>query len=126
MTDNIWKPEFEILVKRIVEETLWISIRGKNLKDAERRALKKINNDDEFFYQHEDSIRIHEPYDWEIDRSFCCLDCGIDTLRNKEYPLMLKNEIWEQIVPGGNGMLCQSCIEKRLGRTLTPDDKMVI
>jgi hypothetical protein len=36
----------------------------------------------------------------------------------------IKNELWRQIVPRsqGHGMLCHGCIQRRLGRALTPED----
>jgi hypothetical protein len=58
------------------------------------------------------------------DDSFRCLDCNTSTLSNKEYPLMLQDELWLSIVPNGIGMLCKSCMEQRLGRKLTKADFM--
>ena len=53
--------------------------------------------------------------------SCVCMDCRVNTMDTDEY-YMLKEEIWLFIVPGDRGMLCVSCVEKRLDRKLTPDD----
>ena len=53
--------------------------------------------------------------------SFLCLDCGVDTgAIDEDY--MVTHELWARVNPGGDGMLCIGCLEKRLGRELTPDD----
>jgi len=51
-----------------------------------------------------------------------CLDCGFDTIAIGEY-YSVHPEIWAQtgISPSG-GMLCISCLENRLGYTLTSND----
>jgi hypothetical protein len=51
-----------------------------------------------------------------------CLDCGVDTFAIREYPYKLRDELWHAIVPGGDGMLCKSCVSVRLGRPLTRKD----
>ena len=53
--------------------------------------------------------------------SFLCLDCGVDTGSIDQY-YRVTNELWARVNPGGDGMLCIGCLEKRLGRELTPDD----
>jgi hypothetical protein len=56
--------------------------------------------------------------------SFLCLDCGVDTgAIDEEY--RVTNELWARVNPGGEGMLCIGCLEKRLGRELTPDDFLI-
>lgn len=50
-----------------------------------------------------------------------CMDCDVHTVDIDEY-YMLKKEIWLSIVPEDRGMLCISCVDKRLGRKLTPED----
>jgi hypothetical protein len=56
------------------------------------------------------------------DRSwFLCLDCGVDTRAIDEY-YIVTHELWARANPDGAGMLCVGCLEKRLGRELTPDD----
>lgn len=51
-----------------------------------------------------------------------CLDCDIDTFEIGEY-YMLKDPVWEEAVPDDDlGMLCIGCIEKKLGRELSPED----
>ena len=49
--------------------------------------------------------------------SLLCLDCGVDTIAIDEY-YMVTHELWAN----SDGMLCIGCLEKRLGRELTPDD----
>jgi hypothetical protein len=56
--------------------------------------------------------------------SFDCLDCGVHTRRIDEF-YMVTNEVWNSVCTNpsdANGMLCVGCIERRLGRTLKPDD----
>lgn len=50
-----------------------------------------------------------------------CMDCNINTMDTDEY-YMLKNEVWLFVVPKDKKMLCVGCVEKRLGRELTPED----
>lgn len=49
------------------------------------------------------------------------MDCGVDTGKINEY-YMLVDEVWYSVHDSGEGMLCIGCIEKRLGRELTPAD----
>lgn len=55
-----------------------------------------------------------------------CMDCNRDTGARglKEYPLMLRDEVWLGITAetGGAGVLCRMDIEQRLGRPLTQAD----
>ena len=37
---------------------------------------------------------------------FNCMDCQRNTAALEEYPYMLQDELWNSIVPGGEGMLC--------------------
>ena len=54
--------------------------------------------------------------------SFNCMDCGKNTSQSREY-YMLKNNIWRSICPVDyRGMLCLTCVEKRLGRALVLSD----
>lgn len=52
-----------------------------------------------------------------------CMDCGIDSDAIGEF-YMVKREVWATAVPTfeRDGMLCIGCLEKRLGRELTPKD----
>ena len=50
-----------------------------------------------------------------------CLDCGVDILEIKEF-YMIHDELWAQINPQLEGLLCIGCVEKRLGRKLKPED----
>jgi hypothetical protein len=56
------------------------------------------------------------------------MDCKRDTGARglKEYPLMLRDEVWLSIAgeTGGAGVLCRADMERRLGRPLTADDMM--
>ena len=52
--------------------------------------------------------------------SFICLDCKIDTDEINEY-YMIQHTLWENHVKS-DGMLCISCLEKRLGRSLVRND----
>jgi hypothetical protein len=61
-------------------------------------------------------------YRWQlVVCDWRCLDCGINTDAIDEY-YMLQNEVWAQVNPGIDGQLCISCVEHRLGRTLTAAD----
>lgn len=61
-------------------------------------------------------------YRWELLVSdWRCLDCRINTDAIDEY-YMLRNEVWEEANPEIDGQLCISCVERRLGRTLTAAD----
>ena len=56
---------------------------------------------------------------------FNCLDCGQDTAQLHEY-YMLRDDLWRQINPTIDGMLCIGCVEKRLGRRLQRGDKVLL
>jgi hypothetical protein len=61
-------------------------------------------------------------YRWELFVSdWRCLDCRINTDEIDEY-YMLRNEVWTEANPKIDGQLCISCVERRLGRTLTAAD----
>ena len=57
----------------------------------------------------------------ELPLRFLCVDCGKDTHGGEYY--MVWDEVWEAsgMTPDG-GMLCLPCLERRIGRHLTPDD----
>lgn len=57
----------------------------------------------------------------KLIKEFSCMDCHICTLCNGEY-YMVKNNIWKVANPKIDGMLCITCLEKRLGRKLVPKD----
>jgi hypothetical protein len=50
-----------------------------------------------------------------------CMDCGVDTLATGEY-YALKDALWRRINPLVIGMLCLTCAEDRLGRSLNGRD----
>jgi hypothetical protein len=56
---------------------------------------------------------------------FSCNDCGVNVACRFggicEYNFMLNPETWQSLNLN-NGLLCIGCIEKRLGRKLTPND----
>lgn len=54
-------------------------------------------------------------------RKWLCLDCKIDTGKIGEH-YMLVDATWQLAHDSNKGMLCVGCIEKRLGRELTPAD----
>jgi hypothetical protein len=61
-------------------------------------------------------------YRWQlVVCDWRCLDCGINTDAIDEY-YMLRNEVWAEANPRIDGQLCISCVERRLGRTLTAAD----
>ena len=58
------------------------------------------------------------------DSAFDCVECKVNTLRAPkgigEY-YMVKHFVWA-LTNGGKGMLCIGCVEKQIGRELTPND----
>lgn len=50
-----------------------------------------------------------------------CMDCGWNTRALNEY-YRVHDKVWLSVVPNGAGMLCISCLEKRLGRMLMRED----
>jgi hypothetical protein len=52
---------------------------------------------------------------------FFCADCDVDTYVNQQY-YMLHDELWARVAPQVDTMLCLSCFEIRLGRTLNERD----
>ena len=58
------------------------------------------------------------------DRNWLCLDCGKNTFDSPSDYYMLRNCLWRTLVPRNqrHGMLCLTCVEQRLGRSLLPTD----
>lgn len=54
-------------------------------------------------------------------RKFLCLDCGVDTGKIHEH-YFINTDTWISVVGSKNGMLCISCLEKRLDRKLKSND----
>ena len=54
-------------------------------------------------------------------KKWLCLDCKIDTGKIREH-YFIETELWLSVVGSKSGMLCVSCLEKRLGRKLSPAD----
>lgn len=56
------------------------------------------------------------------DKNDFCVDCSVDTLIAGEY-YMVHDHVWLQTGLGKrDGMLCITCLEKRIGRQLTSND----
>lgn len=53
--------------------------------------------------------------------AFRCLGCGVDTSWLDEY-YMIQDELWFEVNPVCDGMLCIGCVEQRLGRELKSED----
>jgi hypothetical protein len=53
-----------------------------------------------------------------------CVECNRETeiSRNPGHYYMLRDELWASIIPDTKGILCISCVEHRLGRSLTDED----
>jgi hypothetical protein len=67
----------------------------------------------------ENSLFSPEPLLFERLRPrWACMDCGADTAN--EY-FIITHELWADAV-GGPGKICLACLERRLGRELTPED----
>ena len=65
-----------------------------------------------------DAYRVTLP----VEKEFICDHC-----KNQiEEMVMLKNEIWLSIAENRKILLCPSCIESRLKRTITSDDLMYL
>jgi hypothetical protein len=63
---------------------------------------------------------------WDIRCKKCarlCLDCDKDTVTGDGDYYMVRDEVWAAsgVTPGG-GMLCITCLERRVGRELTLAD----
>jgi hypothetical protein len=56
--------------------------------------------------------------------NWLCLDCGKNTFLHNDDYYMLRNRVWRELVSREqrHGMLCISCVSKRLGRPLQPED----
>jgi hypothetical protein len=52
-------------------------------------------------------------------RKWKCLDCKIDT-GDEHY--FVHTTLWLSAVGSKTGMLCIGCLERRIGRKLTPED----
>ena len=53
---------------------------------------------------------------------WCCLDCGLDTIRAGHY-YMVSDHTWAASGCAPNaGMLCLACLERRISRPLSPGD----
>lgn len=62
----------------------------------------------------------HQEYIDTLRGIYNCKDCKIHTGKAEEY-YMVTDSIWNQY-GARSGMLCIGCLEKRMGRQLTPND----
>lgn len=71
--------------------------------------------------RHQANRRIHEFF--YVRHPQLCYDCGVDTVRIKEY-YMIQFELWETAIPADiqHRELCLGCLETRLGRQLVSTD----
>jgi hypothetical protein len=58
------------------------------------------------------------------DERWLCLDCGKNTFEGRDDWYFLRNRLRRHLVPmhERHGMICRTCIERRLGRPLRSDD----
>ena len=54
-------------------------------------------------------------------KKWICLDCKVDTGKIGEH-YFVNLDLWMKAVNSKTGMLCIGCLEKRIGRKLTPMD----
>ena len=65
-------------------------------------------------------------YDPEIDTISRCVDCDKETIGCGEY-YRVSDELWTASgMSPGSGMLCLSCLEKRIGRPLSLEDFIAV
>lgn len=84
---------------------------GSRLLDVFRLGLGKEAGDAAF--------RVYWRFQNQVKPADACNGCG-----GESEMYMLKDEVWLPVAPGpnGSGRLCLSCCEKKLGRTLVPND----
>ena len=59
-----------------------------------------------------------------FDKNDNCVDCGVNCLKINEY-YMVTNSCWKRArMATLGGLLCVGCLEKRLGKKLTPRNFM--
>ncbi len=68
-------------------------------------------------------VKIWERDPQMLQRGGECMDCGVNTFKTDEY-YMVRRPLWLEATydEGGNGMLCISCLENRIGRKLKKED----
>ena len=112
-------PDFPVLIQKLTTHFIWIDVEAADQDEADRNAIEMA---DLGFFEFDEDVEVVDESDWEVNKQYRCLDCGVDTSGCGEYPLMIRDELWYQIVPGGEGMLCRADMERRLGRPLTQED----
>lgn len=56
----------------------------------------------------------------EFLRKMLCMDCGIEIFGDVNM-VMIKDSLWGSIAPNHSDTFCDKCIEKKLGRQITPE-----
>lgn len=54
-------------------------------------------------------------------KKYCCSDCEIDTRKDKKDYYIVIDSLWDEFGVG-EGWLCITCFENRLGRKLKAED----
>lgn len=86
----------------------WVAERPQNLPPSKALTLARKLADQAL------AMWVYEAWD-------ACLDCGIHTTDIGEY-FMVQDTLWRKVCPAPRAMMCIGCLEKRLGRELTPAD----
>lgn len=89
---------------------------GDEMTPAKLRAEIATESDEDLMHTHYVSTPEQERH---YLTSWRCIDCTQWTCA--EY-YMVAFDLWEQAVPEQDGMICIGCLEKRVGRQLTPED----
>ena len=127
--------EFRVTVKMAREYSATIKVWATDQAEADQMALDLF---EEHVYDingaHGVSLGLPPPwdeheshdYDPEIDTISRCVDCGKETIGCGEY-YRVSDELWAASgISPGSGMLCLSCLEKRIGRPLTLEDFIAV
>lgn len=90
-------------------------------------------NSDQEITEDETCVDCERPYDececddesydfgaWLADEGWWCVDCEVHTGVVGDY-YMIHKHLWAEF-GCGDGMLCIACLERRMGRILTPSD----
>lgn len=71
-------------------------------------------------YPDDDDDESYDYDEWMADEGWWCVDCEVHTGSIGDY-YMIHQHLWAKY-GCGQGMLCISCLEHRMGRILTPAD----
>ena len=130
-TPSITDKEFRVTVKMAREYSATIKVWATDQAEADQMALDLF---EEHVYDINgargvslglpppwDEHQCHD-YDPEIDTISRCVDCGKETIGCGEY-YRVSDELWPASgMSPVSGMLCLSCLEKRISRPLTLED----